>query len=183
MTTCKANTKSRISHTVLITLAMLTLTFLTTAANASCFHSGRGGSPTMPKTLLAQLTGSASGDHSTIVGLWHTTYTTSDGQVFQEAIDMWHVDGTELESANIDPIEGNVCMGVWKQSGSQVYLHHFGWGFDNLGNLIGAFTVNDILVLGNQGNSYSGSFDFKQYDNNGNLLLEVTGTIAATRIG
>jgi hypothetical protein len=137
----------------------------------------------MPQGLIKQLAGSASGDHSTIAGLWHATYTTSDGQVFQESFDMWHVDGTELESANVDPTIGNFCLGVWKQAGSQVHLHHYGWGFDNLGNLIGAFTVNDVLTLGNQGNSYSGSFDFKQYDNSGNLLLEVTGTIAATRLG
>jgi len=58
-----------------------------------------------------------------------------------------------------------------------------GWGYDNFGNLIGPLTLDDIDVLGAHGNSYSGSFDFKQYDTNGNLLLEVTGTVSATRIG
>jgi hypothetical protein len=121
--------------------------------------------------------------YGSIVGLWHVTYTTSDNQPFQESFDMWHKDGLELESANINPIEGSTCIGVWKQVGSEVHLHHVGWGFDNLGNLIGPFTVDDIIVLGAHGTSYSGPFDFKQYDTNGNLLLEVTGTVSATRIG
>lgn len=121
--------------------------------------------------------------YGSIVGLWHLTYTTSDNQPFGDSFDMWHRDGTELESANLNPITGNVCMGVWKQAGSQYRLHHVGWTFDNLGNLIGPFTLDDVVALGNHGNSYSGSFDLKQYDTNGNLLGEVTGTISATRIG
>jgi hypothetical protein len=121
--------------------------------------------------------------YESIVGLWHVTYTTSENQVFQESYDMWHKDGTELEVANINPIEGSTCIGVWKQAGPEIHLHHVGWGFDNLGSLIGPFTVDDVIGLSAHGQSYSGSFDFKQYDNNGNLLLEVTGTVSASRIG
>ena len=120
---------------------------------------------------------------TTIVGLWHATYTTSDNQLFQESFDTWHKDGTELETANVNPIWGNVCIGVWSQVGSEIHLHHVGWAFDTLGNLVGPFTLDDVLTLGNRGNSYSGRFDFKQYDAGGNLLQEVTGTISATRIG
>jgi hypothetical protein len=121
--------------------------------------------------------------YGTIVGLWHLTYTTSDNQPFGDSFDMWHRDGTELESANLNPITGNLCLGVWEQVGSEIHLHHVGWTFDNFGNLIGPFTLDDIVALGNRGNSYSGSFDLKQYDTNGNLLQEVTGTVSATRIG
>lgn len=92
-------------------------------------------------------------------------------------------DGTDLESANVNPVTGNFCMGVWKQVGSQIHLHHVGWGFDNLGNLVGPFTVDDVLALGKGGNTYAGSFDFKLYDTQGNLVQEVAGTIAATRTG
>lgn len=183
MTMRKMNATRRISHTVLIALAILTLTFLTTTASASCFDHGRGASPTVSNGLIAKLSASPAAAHGTIVGLWHVTYTTSDNQPFQESFDMWHSDGTELESANVNPIVGNVCVGVWKQVGSEIHLHHVGWGFDNSGNLIGPFTVDDVLTLGGRGNSYSGSFDFKQYDTSGNLLLEVTGTVSATRIG
>jgi hypothetical protein len=183
MTKPKTNTTKRIRHTVLIALAILALTFFTSSAKASCYDHGRGASPALPKGLIEKLAASPNAASGTIVGLWHATYTTSDSQPFQESFDMWHSDGTELEVANVDPIAGNVCIGVWKQVGSEVHLHHVGWGFDNLGNLVGPFTVDDVLVLGEHGNSYSGSFDFKQYDANGNLLQEVTGTISATRIG
>jgi hypothetical protein len=183
MTIRTMNMRVRIRHTVLIALAFVSLTFLTTAANASCFDHGRGASPAAASGLIAKLTASPSAAHGTIVGLWHVTYTTSDNQPFQESFDMWHSDGTELETANVNPIVGNVCVGVWKQTGSEIHLHHVGWGFDTVGNLVGAFTVDDVITLGNRGNSYSGSFDFKQYDSDGNLLQEVTGTVSATRIG
>ena len=179
----KANQSMMMGHAVWIAVAILTLTLLTTAANASCFDNGRGPSPAFAGGLAAkQAAESSTSSHGSIVGLWHATYTTSDNQPFQESYDVWHRDGTELESANVNPIGGNVCVGVWKQVGSEIRLHHVGWGFDSAGNLIGPFTVDDVLTLGNHGNSYSGSFDFKQYDTNGNLLLEVTGTISAVRI-
>jgi len=179
----KTNITGRFSRAGWVALAILSLTFVTTAANASCYDHGRGTSPVLPSGLIAKLAASPSAASGTIVGLWHVTYTTSDNQLFQESFDMWHSDGLELESANINPIEGNTCIGAWKQVGSEIHLHHLGWAFDNLGNLVGPFTVDDVLALGNRGNSYSGSFDFKQYDTNGNLLQEVTGTISAIRIG
>jgi len=60
---------------------------------------------------------------SSIVGLWHVTYT-AQGQLSCEAFDMWHSDGTEVESANVPPTEGNFCMGVWKPVGSSIQLNH-----------------------------------------------------------
>ena len=181
MTTCKANTTRGISP-VLTALAILTLMFLTTSANASCFDNAGGASPAVRSGLIAKLAASPTAAHGTIVGLWDVTYTTSDNQPFQESYDVWHSDGTEIETANVNPITGNVCVGTWKKVGSEIHLHHVGWGFDPAGNLVGGFTVDDVILLGAHGNSYSGSFDFKQYDTNGNLLLEVTGTISATRI-
>ena len=183
MTTSITNMKWKISHTALTALAILSLMFITTAANASCFDRARGTGRALPEGLIAQLAASPTASNGTIAGLWHTTYTTSDNQVFQESYDMWHGDGTELESANVNPVAGNFCMGVWKQVGSEIHLHHVGWGFDNLGNLVGPFTVDQTDVLGAHGNTYSGTWDFKLYDTNGNLLQEVTGTISATRIG
>src|SRR5262249_43727832 len=183
MTLRQTNLRPRISRTVLIALAILGLLFLTTPASASCFDHGRGASPALPKGLIANLAASPNAAHGTIVGLWQVSYTTSDNQPFQDSFDMWHSDNTELEIANVDPVIGNSCIGVWKQVGSEIHLHHVGWGFDNLGNLIGPFTVDDVLMLGNHGNSYSGSFDFKQYDTNGDVLQEVAGTISASRIG
>src|SRR5215470_7068005 len=166
----------------LVALALVAAcSLLVNTANASCLNR-KSTSPRLPNGLVTKLTASPSAAHGSIAGLWHVTYTTSDDQLFQESFDMWHSDGTELETANVNPIPGNFCVGVWKQVGSEIHLHHVGWGFDNLGNLVGPFTVDSVVVLGNRGNSYSGSFDFKLYDTSGNLLQEVTGTISATRI-
>jgi hypothetical protein len=183
MTTRKMISRTRINRTVSLALAILSLTFLTTAAHASCFEHAQGASPAIPSALMARTSTLPTAAHRTIVGLWDVTYTTSDNQPLQESYDMWHSDGTELETANVSPIVGNFCIGVWKKVGSEIHLHHVGWGFDNVGNLLGTFTVDDVIVLGDDGNSYTGSFDFKQYDTNGSLLQEVTGTVSATRIG
>lgn len=182
MTIRRTNTTKRSNQWVLIALAILSLTFLTTAANASCYDRAPGARPAIPSGLVAKLGASSRAAHRSIVGLWDVTYTTSDNQPFQESYDIWHSDGTELESANVSPIGGNLCMGVWEKVGSKIHLHHVGWGFDTGGNLIGAFTVDDVIVLGAHGNTYSGNFDFKQYDTNGSLVQEVTGTVSATRI-
>jgi hypothetical protein len=183
MTTRKVNFRGGVSHAVLSGLAILALTFLTTTANASCFDHIRGANPTLPSGLIAKLAASPNAANGSIVGLWHVTYTTSDNQPFQESFDTWHSDGTEAETANVNPIPGNFCVGVWKQVGSEIHLHHVGWSFDNVGTLVGPFTIDQIDTLGGHGNSYSGHWDFKQYDTDGNVLLELTGTISATRIG
>ena len=171
----------------IVVLAIFAICVMLPATAAACGpQPGQGSNLALPWMQGVPSFNSAANpsapSYGSIVGLWHVTYTTSDNQVFQESYDMWHKDGTELEVANINPIEGNTCIGVWKQAGSEIRLHHVGWGFDNLGNLIGPFTVDDVIGLGPHGKSYSGSFDFNQYDTNGNLLLQVTGTVTATRI-
>ena len=119
---------------------------------------------------------------SPIVGLWHVSYT-AGGQPFFESFDLWHSDGTELENANLPPVTGNVCVGVWKQTGPRtVQLHHVGWNFDVNGNSTGTFTLTETNTVAHNGQTYEGTFDYKVYDVNGNLILEVTGTQSATRI-
>jgi len=121
------------------------------------------------------------GNHS-IVGLWHVTYT-SGGELFYEAFDEWHSDGTEIESANASPIEGNVCMGAWRQAdGGTVHLNHVGWTFDQFGDSTGTFTLTETNKVGLNGNTYTGGFDYKAYDADGNLVFELTGKLTATRI-
>ena len=168
---------ARYSCLVLTTVSMM---LVATTANAACGNPA-GTAVSAAPNLLSLATIAAAPSNNSIVGLWHVTYTT-EGQLFYEAFDMWHSDGTELETANLSPIEGNFCMGVWKQVGSTVHLNHTGWGFDNGGNPIGLFTLTEKNVLTGNGNSYRGTFDYKQYDLNGSVSVQVTGTLAATRI-
>jgi hypothetical protein len=161
----------------------LTVTITTTAYAACGNHSGAGATAVPNLMALANLPSAPSnGGAASIVGLWHVFYY-SEGQLFYDALDTWHGDGTEIESANFPPIEGNLCMGVWKLVGSEIHLTHVGWVFDNLGNPAGMFTLTERNIIAGDGNSYRGSYDYKQYDTQGNLTLEVKGTLTATRIG
>lgn len=155
------------------------------AANAACgpeLGSKVGVMAKMP--ALPQLEGKLqqpSRNHP-IVGLWHVIYT-SGGELFLETLDLWHNDGTEFEGANAVPTEGNVCFGVWKKTGARsVQLFHIGWNFDPSGNPIGTFTLQENNTVAKGGATYTGTFDFKIYDVNGDMTFEATGTQDATRI-
>src|SRR5215467_2035871 len=141
----------RMLHATRTTSALLALALVATCSlfastsNASCLNRKQGAKAALPNGLIAKLAASPNASYGSIAGLWHVTYTTSDDQLFQESFDMWHNDGTELETANVNPIPGNFCVGVWKQAGSEIHLHHVGWGFDNVGNLVGPFTVDSVV--------------------------------------
>lgn len=182
-TTIPNNYRYGLGRYFCIAVATLTLLTISTAANAACGSRGGASLSVMGNPLtLASVSSGQGGGSASIVGLWHVMYT-SDGQLFYEAFDMWHSDGTEAETANLNPVEGNFCMGVWKQVGSSIHLTHVGWGFDNNGNPIGMFTLTERNIVSGNGNAYHGTFDYKAYDLNGNLVQEVSGTLAATRIG
>lgn len=121
-------------------------------------------------------------NRNSIVGLWYVTYS-SGGQPLYESFDQWHRDGTELENPNLAPATGPLCVGVWKKIGTRTFrLHHVGWNFDANGNSLGSFTLDETNNVGRYGKTYKGTFDLRFYDIHGNLVQEVTGTQAATRI-
>ncbi|MBZ5720424.1 MAG: hypothetical protein LAO03_08580 [Acidobacteriia bacterium] len=183
--TTKLTLWSHLGRIAFIALAAVSIVFAATAANAACggpVGSRSGIATKLPFLTQANNQGRQSGISTSIVGLWHVTYT-ADGQLFYEAYDQWHSDRTEFENANFSPIESNVCMGVWKKVGLRtVQLNHVGWNFDSNGNPAGTFTINETNTVSNDGTTYQGTFDYKVYDVNGVLLQEVTGTLAATRI-
>jgi hypothetical protein len=117
-----------------------------------------------------------------IVGLWNTTFS-SGGEVVDMAFDVWHSDGTEILNDYTNPIEGNVCLGVWEQTGPRTYkLKHPSWSFDQNGNLQGTVWISESVALSPDGNSYSGFYKYDIYDTSNNFLEELTGQIKATRI-
>jgi hypothetical protein len=103
---------------------------------------------------------------------------------FYEAFDHWHGDGTEFENANFNPIEGDVCLGIWKPTGPRTAaVNHFGWNYDAGGNSIGSFNLRENVTLGAGGMNYTGTFTYTVFDTAGNVVPPtVTGTIAASRI-
>ena len=120
-----------------LALAALCLWIVPTSAKAACGNFGATGlknSIKLPILAQAELgfPNPIVGANSSIVGLWHVIYTNgTDGSTFNDTFDTWHGDGTEFESAFLAPAGGDVCVGVWKQTGLRsVSLHHVGWLFD-----------------------------------------------------
>jgi hypothetical protein len=117
-----------------------------------------------------------------IIGLWNVTFS-SGGEVVDMAFDVWHSDGTEILNDYTNPIEGNVCLGVWEQTGPRTYkLKHPSWSFDQNGNLQGTVWISETVALSLDGNSYSGFYKYDIYDTSNTFLEELTGQIKATRI-
>ncbi len=183
--TVKDVLSKRLFRNVAISFVAIGITFVGANANAACGDPAGGKAKVALKLpFLRQTNGEnrqATGNGS-IVGLWHVTYE-AGGQFLFESFKQWHSDGTELENANLPPIEGNVCVGVWKlNANGVVQLNHTGWNFDLNGNSTGTFTITERDTVSAGGNNYRGEFDYKIYDVDGNLLQEVKGTQTATRI-
>jgi hypothetical protein len=180
-------------RTIILAMATLCLLIVPTSANAACGSFGVAGlknSIKLPILTQAELGFPApiEGVNPTIVGLWHVIYTNSaDQSTFNDTFDTWHSDGTEFESAFLAPAGGNVCVGVWKQTGLRsVTLHHVGWLFDPstpAATATNTFTLDEEIKVSADGMAYSGTFTFKVWNLDGTPTpVEVTGTIAATRI-
>jgi len=127
------------------------------------------------------------GDNSDgIVGLWHTTFI-FEGAVWDEAFEQWHSDGTETALDNaVPPLLGNVCLGVYKQSGPRTYkLRHLAWNWDPSGSpLAGTFLLLMTVTVDPHGNTFSGHFISDSFDTFGNKIdeLHFEGTVSAERI-
>jgi hypothetical protein len=141
-----------------------------------------------------------------IVGLWHTIYTATYSTAgplpvpvvppgppssfqFLESLKNWHADGTEFENAFLPPSGGNICVGVWKDTGeNSVKLHHVGLMFDADGKVSFIFTTDETDTVSKNCSAYEGHFTFKLWPGSydqvgvGTPLQEISGTIAATRI-
>src|SRR5580658_1103319 len=134
--------------------------------------------------------------HASIVGLWHLNYTaeTESGAPifppapfpFAETFKTWHADGTEFEQAFFS--QGAICLGVWKDLGEgRVKLHHIGIMFNaTTGQISNIFTVDEKNKVAANGETYSGTFDFKLWPPSfdavgvGTPIAELTGTTSAT---
>jgi hypothetical protein len=135
----------------------------------------------------------------TIVGFWHVIFTakTMGGAPISDlAIDnalvVWHRDGTEIMNSGRPPQDGNFCMGVWQQTGEFTYkLNHFAWSANDynpptppgiIGNPIGPVHYVESVTVGPAGKHYSGTFSLDQYDTTGQIHTSFTGVVSATRI-
>ena len=169
-----------------IAAAALALAVGSTPAGAACVHRTKGTSEPVAAKLppLPVHARARSAENDSFVGLWHVEHRLPDGSLYFESFEHYHSDGTEFEFANINPIVGDVCMGVYTLTDSKnLSLFHIGWIFDDAGNPAGTFTLEGPRTLTRHGMHHKGTFDAKIYDVDGNLVEEDTGTTVGERIG
>jgi len=134
------------------------------------------------ESAAAESAASDNAANKSIVGLWHIRFLV-EGQQIQEAFQIWNAGGTEVHNPNVDPRQGNVCLGAWTEAAPQTFkLTHRVWLYDTSGNFQGTGHLTETLLLGDKGNTHSGSFTLDIYNTVGNLVGEVAGTVAGERI-
>lgn len=196
-------TKRVTSRALLAALAMLFAMMLAPWACAQCgYLDGPNAGPSSFQPLSWQapansrpgsllLVSANSPDVAGIVGFWKVSFVAEgnssgppDGVEIDFGFQQWHSDGTEiLNSGKRAPATGNFCLGVWKQVGRFKYrLNHFALSYDSSGNFLGPVNIRENVVLSGDADSYSGSFTIVQFDQQGNVLAQVVGTVTGTRI-
>jgi hypothetical protein len=135
-------------------------------------------------------------DEDAIVGMWHVTFTAEgntegppDGTPIDNAMVVWHPDGTEIMNSNRPAQDGNFCLGVWEKTGRNTHkLNHMPWqGNDTenspsgIGNPQGAVQIMEHITL-TDWDHYSGRFILDAYDPSGNAVAHIVGVIKATRV-
>jgi hypothetical protein len=135
---------------------------------------------------------------SSIVGMWHVVFTaqTLNGapvnMVIDNAVAVWHSDGTEIMNSSRPAQDGNFCLGVWDKTGrSKYHLNHIPWAGNEapnpppaggIGNPQGGAQLIEQVTLAPDGNSYSGTFTLTAYSPTGQPTVAFTGVLTATRI-
>lgn len=166
-------------RSLLLSAAAVALAAGTVSAQAAC---GVPAGTHMAKVHLPPLKYATAPSGDSIVGTW-TTALTVGGSVILNTIIQWHSDGTEADNADLPPTAGNTCEGSWVSTGARtVHRYHLGWTFDASSNPSGMFVLTEDNKLARDGNTYKGSFDQKFYDLDGNLVNEISGTVAAKRV-
>ena len=190
--------------TKLIYVACLVIGFCAASAsraNAQCgvsLHHGNGGHAsltaaatvggnqlTMPaNATIAQEPVPGDKDGATIVGLWDVKFI-SEGQVVDEGFDQYHSDGLEILNDTPPPATGNICLGVYENTGARtIKLRHPSWIYDPTNTtVIGRATILENIKLDRGGRTFTGTFTIQFTDLFGNSLgPDFTGQLKGDRI-
>jgi len=174
---------------------------VTATANAACGDFKTGAKlhqqswdfgSARPASLLL-----TSGNSDPVVGMWHVTFTAwgnesgpPDGTPIDNAMAVWHSDGTEIMNSNRPAQDGNFCLGVWEKTGRLTYkLNHIPWAGNDttnapsgIGNPSGAVQIIEEITLSPDGKHYAGTFTLDAYDTSGNPVAHIVGVVSATRV-
>jgi hypothetical protein len=138
-----------------------------------------------------------------IAGLYEVTMTAKgngptglpDGALVDHLYSSWLADGNEIMNSGRPAGDGDVCTGVWAQTGARTYMvNHFmlGWaqnvdadGVDIDNTFVGPANIHETITLSKDGGSYTGTFVLTQYDTHYNIILPggipIKGTVSGTR--
>ena len=141
-----------------------------------------------------------------IVGMWTITLI-SDGTAYPAPIpygavvdfgtQQWHSDGTEiLISGGRAPSTGDVCMGVWEQSGVRTYkLKHIALAYVSsdtpppLGGpvvpaaFLGPAIIKEVVTVNAVRDGFEGTFTLDQYAKDETTLLQhIAGKVVGKRV-
>jgi hypothetical protein len=149
--------------------------------------------------------GMGGGDEdASIVGMWQFVFISHGNDYYPLNIpdlapldagySQWHGDGTEIMNSSRDPVTSSFCLGVWESVGHRTYrLNHYAISWDNTGTfctpvapatncMVGPANIREEVTVGPHGDTYTGSVTIDQYDNVGNLMVHLTGSVEAQRI-
>jgi hypothetical protein len=213
------STSKGATHQLLVLTLAIAAGMWSSQAFSSCYSPGLGELPAnsnpppavgmMPTVYLPgsghmRLVSDYDGQRDGIVGMWRVT-TVSDGTAYPVAIpfgalidfgtQQWHSDGTEfLISGARAPSTGDVCMGVWEQTGPRTFkLKHIALAYNSSDTappvgpvspaaFVGPAIIRQTVTLSRSGDSFEGSFTLDQYAKDEITLLEhVGGTVTGTR--
>jgi hypothetical protein len=167
-----------------------TFTVLVIGLSATAFASCGDSLSAMAAAVPGQAHVMKQGPHASkpsgstsVVGLWLVDFTV-DGNIIQDAYQLWNAGGTEVHNPNVDPRGGNVCLGVWTRTpGTNTYtLAHRVWNYDTTGDWLGTINLSETITVGKGGDTHSGTFTLDFYDTTGTFITEVDGTVTGTRI-
>jgi hypothetical protein len=146
-----------------------------------------------PKALLIQ----AADTEEPIVGMWHVMFTAEgnsegppNGTPIDNAIIVWHGNGTEIMNSGRPPQDGDFCMGIWKKVARNKYrVNHFAWGGNDttnaptgIGHPTGPTRIIEAVTVSADGNCLSGTFALRATDTTGKTTAFILGTITGTRV-
>jgi len=182
------------------TIAALTVAALCTMfageAWAACFTTGKNpvAAPraqlgSVPRAQLASASGAIT-DSSTsdsIVGMWHSVFLLGNGpNRYDESFQQFHAGGTEMMLSNgLPPALGNVCVGVWTETGNRTFkLRHMAWNWNPDGSFAGTFEMVVTPRIDRRGDNLAGTWAADSTDPSGNVIpeLHAEGVVRSTRI-
>jgi hypothetical protein len=118
---------------------------------------------------------------ATLVGAWEVTSTRASRGVGKNLL-TFSSDGTFFRSGDSHPVLSG-AHGAWKLVGPNLYnASYVAFGFDQNGKWIGISRNNLQLVLGTDGNEFTGTVKSSNRDLQENVMSAGTATLVGKRI-